>query len=169
MKAAGAVDLLPSVASETYAADRLDNAGNALDGGRTRIRTTDLRAFEEATQNANRLSITFRFLEGTDNLDARAEADLGRLAALMQTPDYAKSQLILVGFSAARGDYAANRTLSRDRAQNVRDRLVNTLGVKDVRAYGIGPAAPVACNTEKSVTALMNQRVEAWIRKPPGG
>ncbi len=169
LKAAGAVDLLPAVASEGYAADRLDSASNALDGGRTRIRPTDVRAFEEATQNANRLSITFRFQEGTDNLDARAEADLGRLAALMQTPEYAKSQLVLIGYSAARGDYASNRVLSRDRAQAVRDRLVNTLGIKNATAHGVGPASPVACNTEGSAAATMNQRVEAWIRKAPGG
>ena len=169
LKAAGAVDLLPSTATEGYAADRLDGAGNALDGGRTRVRQTDVRAFEEATQNADRLSITFRFLEGTDNLDARAEADLGRLAALMQTPDYAKSQLILIGYSAARGDYGANRSLSRERSQNVRNRLVNSLGVTNVTSLGVGPAAPVACNTENSTNAAMNQRVEAWIRKSPGG
>lgn len=169
LQSAGAVDLLPSTATEGYAADRLDNAGSALDGGRTRIRPTDVRTFEEATQNANRLSITFRFMEGTDNLDARAEADISRLATLMQTPDYARSQLILIGYSAARGDYAANRALSRDRAQNVRERMVNTLGVKNVVSYGVGPAAPVACNTENSTTSAMNQRVEAWIRKSPGG
>jgi len=169
LSAAGAVDLQPSLASEGYAADRLDNASNALDGGRTRIRPSDVRIFEEATQNANRLSITFRFLEGTDNLDARAEADLGRLAAMMQMADYAKAQLVLIGYSAARGDYASNRALSRDRANAVRDRLVNTLGVKNAVAFGVGPASPVACNTEGSTSASMNQRVEAWIRKTPGG
>lgn len=168
LSAAGAVDLLPSVATEDYAAGRLDGASNALDGGRTRVRPSDVRAFEEATQNANRLSITFRFREGTDNLDARAEVDLGRLAGLMQTPQYANYQLVLIGYSAARGDYSSNRALSRDRAQAVRERLVNTLGVKNAVAFGVGPASPVACNTEGSASAAMNQRVEAWVRKTGG-
>jgi phosphate transport system substrate-binding protein len=94
---------------------------------------------------------------------------MGRLAALMKTPDYADSQLVLIGFSAARGDYTSNRNLSRERAQAVRDRLVNAMGVKSAIAVGVGPAAPVACNTDGSPTASMNQRVEAWIRKNPGG
>ena len=168
LKAAGAVDLLPGIAPETYVAERLDGAGNAQDGGRTRIRPTDARAFEEATQNASRLSITFRFREGTDNLDSRAEADLVRLAELMKKPAYAKSQLVLIGFSAARGDYAANRALSRERAMAVRERLVGQLGVKDVVAVGVGPTSPVACNSDGAPTAHMNQRVEVWVRRSPG-
>jgi len=167
LRESGGVDLLPGVSSDDYAPGRLDVAGNALDGGHTRIRATDVQAFEDAIQDANRLSVTFRFREGMDALDARAEADLGRLAALMQAPAYAKSQLMLIGFSAARGDYNANRTLSRDRAAAVRERLV-AMGVKNVASTGVGPASPVACNGEGG-TATLNQRVEAWVRKIPGG
>ena len=85
----------------------------------------------------------------------------------MQSPAYAKSQLVLIGFSAARGDYMANRALSRDRAAAVRERLA-ALGVKNVSSLGVGPASPVACNGEGG-TAALNQRVEAWVRKQPGG
>ncbi len=162
LKDAGAVDLLPGISSEDYTLGRVDIAGNALDGGRTRVRATDSQAFEDAVQDARRLSVTFRFREGTDTLDARAEADLGRLAGLMQSPASAKSQLILLGFSAARGDYMANRALSRDRAAAVRERLV-ALGVKNVSSTGVGPASPVACNGDNA-TATLNQRVEAWVR-----
>lgn len=167
LKNAGAIDLLPGSSSEDYTLARLDGAGNALDGTRTRVRATDVQAFEDAIQDASRLSVTFRFREGTDMLDARAEADLGRLAGLMQSPAYAKSQLSLIGFSAARGDYMANRTLSRARAAAVRDRLL-ALGVRNVSSTGVGPASPVSCNGENA-TATLNQRVEAWVRKLPGG
>lgn len=163
----GAVDLLPGLSGEDYAAARVDVAANALDGGLTRVRAVDVQAFEDAVQDARRLSVTFRFREGTDVLDARAEADLGRLAGLMQSPAYAKSQLVLIGFSAARGDYMANRGLSRDRAAAIRTRML-ALGVKNVSSTGVGPASPVACNGENA-TAALNQRVEAWVRKLPGG
>lgn len=167
LRDAGGIDLLPGLANEDYASARLDLAGNAMDGNRTRVRATDAQAFEDAIQDANRLSVTFRFREGTDTLDARAEADLARLVGLMQSPAYAKSQLVLIGFSAARGDYNANRTLSRDRAAAVRERLV-AMGVTNVSSTGVGPASPVACNGDNP-TATLNQRVEAWVRKIPGG
>lgn len=167
LREAGAVDLLPGLSSEDYGLSRIDAAANALDGGQTRVRATDVQSFEDAIREARRVSITFRFREATDRLDARAEADLGRLAGLMQSPAYAKSQLALIGFSASRGDYLANRALSRDRAAAVRERLVG-LGVKNVSSIGVGPASPVSCNGDIA-TAAMNQRVEAWVRKLPGG
>ncbi len=166
--ASGFADLAPSKASDNYGADRLDNVRNAQDGGRQRIRPTDVRAFEEAIGAADRLSITFRFQAGTNNLDSRAEADLGRLAEQMKLPAYEKQQMVLVGFSGAAGDYAENRTLSRERAEAIRDRLVSSYGIKDAMALGVGPAAAVACNLDPN-TAPLNQRVEVWLRKPAGG
>ena len=168
VSASGFADLAPGKASDTYGADRLDNVRNAQDGGRQRIRPTDVRAFEEAIGSADRLSITFRFQAGTNNLDARAEADLVRLADHMKLPGFEKQQVVLVGFSGAAGDYAENRTLSRERAEAVRDRLVTNYGIKDSVALGVGPAAAVACNLDPN-TAPLNQRVEVWLRKPAGG
>ena len=166
--ASGFADLAPGKASDSYGADRLDNVRNAQDGGRQRIRPTDVRAFEEAIGSADRLSITFRFQAGTNNLDARAEADLVRLADHMKLPGFEKQQVVLVGFSGAAGDYAENRTLSRERAEAVRDRLVTNYGIKDSVALGVGPTAAVACNLDPN-TAPLNQRVEVWLRKPAGG
>ena len=133
-----------------------------------RIRPTDVRAFEEATAAAERLSITFRFQAGTNNLDSRAEADLGRLGDLMKLPAYERSQVVLIGYSGATGDYAENRVLSRERAEAVRERLISTYGIKDVTSLGVGPAAAVACNLDPN-TAPLNQRVEVWLRKAAGG
>ena len=166
--AAGFADLAPGKANESYGAERLDTARNAQDGGRVRIRPTDARAFEEATAAADRLSITFRFQAGTNNLDSRAEADLARLGDLMKLPGNERSQVVLIGFSGATGDYAENRILSRERADAVRDRLVSNHGIKDVVSLGVGPTAAVACNLDPN-TAPLNQRVEVWLRKAAGG
>jgi outer membrane protein OmpA-like peptidoglycan-associated protein len=65
------------------------------------------------------------------------------------------------------GDYEGNRELSRDRAEAVRKRLTEAGGITDVVAIGVGPAAPVTCN-DNADTARMNQRVEVWVRRPPG-
>jgi phosphate transport system substrate-binding protein len=134
-----------------------------LDGGRTRIRATDSKAFVSAVANSDRLSITFRFQTGTDALDSRAEADITRLVSLMNQPAYAAYPVTLLGFSSASGDYTSNRTLSKDRAEAVRNRLI-AAGLRDVTAVGIGPGAPVACNNDPATT-LLNQRVEVWLRK----
>jgi phosphate transport system substrate-binding protein len=166
--AGGFADLAPGRASDNYGADRLDSVRNAQDGGRLRIRTGDARAFEEATAGANRLSITFRFQASTNNLDTRAEQDVQRLADLLKLPGFAKQQVVLIGFSSANGDYGENRILSKERAEAIRDRLVNVHGIKDVMSLGIGPAGAVACNLDAN-TASLNQRVEVWLRRAPAG
>ncbi len=161
--ASGLADLAPGKSDADYGDARADTAGNALDGGRTRVRAADARAFEAAIAGADRLSITFRFQSGTNALDSRAEADLSRVATLMKQPAYAQYTVALIGFSSASGDYASNRGLSKDRAEAVRDRLIAS-GLQNVTAIGIGPGAAVACNLD-ATTAPLNQRVEVWLRK----
>ena len=161
--ASGLADLAPGKSDADYGDGRIDMANNALDGGRTRVRAADVRAFEAGISGADRLSITFRFQAGTNALDSRAEADLTRLAALMRQPNYAQYSVSLIGFSSASGDYAGNRALSKDRAEAIRDRLT-TAGLQNVTAIGIGPGAAVACNLD-ATTAALNQRVEVWLRK----
>jgi len=163
----GAVDLLPTPSDASYAATRLTTASNSLDGGRTRIRTSDIQALEQATVGALRLSVTFRFQPGSDALDSRAEADVKRLADTLRTPAFSRVQVTLIGFSQAQGEYAGNRALSQDRAEAIRKRLMAEPGAPVVNAVGVGPAAPVVCN-DVPETARMNQRVEVWIRRPLG-
>lgn len=164
LRSMGAIDLLPDVSPAGYAADRLDMASNALDNGRTRIRRQDIRAFDEAIQGANRYSITFRFQPGTDAFDGRGDADLQRLADRLKDPAYANASVSLVGFSAAQGDYNENRLLSAGRAELVRDRLTKLGVTRPIRAAGVGPAAPVACNSNNGGGTSMNARVEVWIK-----
>ena len=163
ISAAGLADLAPGKSDADYGDARLDTANNALDGGRTRVRVPDVRAFETGIAGADRLSITFRFQAGTNALDSRAEADLARLVTLMRQPAYDQSAVSLIGFSSASGDYAGNRALSKDRAEAIRDRLT-AAGLQNVTATGIGPGAAVACNLDPG-TASLNQRVEVWVRK----
>ncbi len=161
---AGFADLNPAFAPDGYGTERLESVRDAQDGGKLRIRPSDARAFEEATAAANRLSITLRFQSGTNNLDTRAEADIQRLADMMKLPAYAQMQIVLIGYSGSTGDYAENRSLSKERAEAVRDRLGNAFGIKDILSLGVGPASAVACNLDPKLAGL-NQRVEVWLRK----
>ena len=162
--AAGFADLSPSMADASYATDRLGAARETMDGGRTRVRPQDVRLFEEAVAGSDRLSITFRFQAGPNDLDSRAEADLERLVTLMQGPGYEKAKLTMIGYSGTVGDYGQNRILSRDRADAIRNRLQEA-GIQDVTAVGVGPVGAVACNLDPN-TGSLNQRVEVWVRRP---
>ena len=163
---AGLADLQPGVSDANYASDRLDTVRDSMDGGRTRVRASDVRAFEQAIAGADRMTVTFHFQAGTNTLDARAEADLARLVSQMQQPPFSQQDMILLGYSGVTGDYTENRALSRERAEAVRDRLV-AAGVTPVQTIGVGPAAAVSCNLDAN-TAPLNQRVEVWLRKPRG-
>ena len=127
--------------------------------------STPKAAFATATANADRLSITFRFQTGTNDLDSRAEADLGRLVALMQLPNYSQMAVSLIGYSGVAGEYEDDRVLSQDRAEAVRIRL-KAAGLQNVTAVGVGPAGAIACNLDPKTT-VQNQRVEVWLRKRP--
>ena len=161
---AGFIDFSQGASDARYTGRRLDTAGDARDGGRTVIRETDLQELEDATAGAARLTTTFRFVAGSDRLDSQAQADVDRLAQGLKTPEFAGSKVTLIGFTTSQGSYTENRTISRQRAEVVRQAL-ESKGVKITAATGVGPAAPVACNTDPATRAL-NQRVEVWIQKP---
>jgi len=163
IEGAGFIDFRAANAPENYATGRLETAGNALDNGRTKIRPREIQAFEDNITGATRLPITFRFQAGSDALDSRSVTDLSRLAATMKTKPFATSELILIGFTQAQGDYEANRETSRERAKLVADRLSTGFSVKAAATVGVGPTAPVACNLDPEARWL-NQRVEAWVR-----
>lgn len=163
IESAGYIGLKSASGVDTYLASRLESAGDARDGGRTRIRPADVGLFEDATHGATRLPITLHFQPGSDELDTRAQSDLRRLAALMHSPAYEKSELLLIGYSQALGDYATNHEISQHRVDAVRSALSSTFSVNAAMAVGVGPAAPVACNLEPT-GRFLNQRVEAWVR-----
>ena len=162
----GFATLIPSSAPETYTASRLDSMSDTQDGGHTHILPADVRSFEQAVDNAARFSITFRFQASTSALDSRAEADLGRLAEAMALPENQGRPVVLIGFTNTVGDYIGNRTLSRERAMAIRDRLNKQYGIKNVSAVGVGSTAAVACKLDESAAPL-NQHVEVWLRERP--
>ncbi|MGC9446421.1 phosphate ABC transporter substrate-binding/OmpA family protein [Cereibacter johrii] len=158
---AGFVDRRPSRVPLASDGQRLMNAirtaGEEIPLGELK-RLTDLMA------GADRLSITFRFEEGTDNLEAQSRESLSDLVKLLEIGRFRGQQLMLVGFSDGRGPAEGNLDLSRERAETVAAALraaVPELGPPLVE--GFGEALPLACDTTVA-GRRMNRRVELWLR-----
>ena len=113
-----------------------------------------------------RLSTTFRFITGSDEMDKRAQGDIGRLAEKLQSPESQGSVVHLVGFTDSVGDFDLNQEVSLRRANQVRDALIEfdtALAERvSILPAGFGEIAPVACN-ETAKGRSINRRVEVWM------
>ncbi|WP_226646011.1 substrate-binding domain-containing protein [Microbulbifer variabilis] len=114
----------------------------------------------ELTQNAERLSINFRFSEGSASLDNKAQQDIERLAKFMEKPKNQGRELLLVGFGDEKVSPERSVILSKLRAVTVRsalrDHKINTAPVQ-----GFGAYLPIASNN--SSAKIKNRRVEVWL------
>lgn len=102
------------------------------------------------------------FESGSTRLGAGPFPDLARLAIwLEETPS---ARIVLVGHTDAVGSLAANRALSRARAEAVAQRVRDLAQVPagQIAAEGAGWLAPVASNLTEEGRAL-NRRVEAVL------
>ena len=112
--------------------------------------------------NANRLSLNFRFLSSTFELDNKAQRDLDRVVKFFE--DNPGQSAILIGFSDSIGDADANRKLSKRRADLVQQALF-ARGINVESTYGMGESVPIASNTTRA-GRQRNRRVEIWVRTP---
>ncbi len=120
-------------------------------------------SFRNMTTDAQRLSVNFRFRQGSAALDNKAMRDLDRLVAYVKANP--GSELLLFGFGDE--DVSETRTmlLSRHRAMAVARELRGE-GIYPDMAEGLGADLPVSGMTD-SEGKLKNQRVEAWVRMLP--
>lgn len=117
-------------------------------------------AYRQLASEAQRLTVNFRFAEGSALLDNKAQRDIGRLVDYLRTKGKTMSAAVLVGFGDTRDDAARGELLSKLRAMAVRRELVrNGILVRDVD--GLGAQLPVAANTE--LGRIKNRRVEVWV------
>ena len=113
----------------------------------------------DLTLRSQRLSINFRFKDGSDELDTKAISDLERLVKYMEVN--APKRVQLFGFSDSEGDNSQNTELSLRRAKVVEQHLV-ARGIYPLVARGMGEQAPLASSkTEEG--RRMNRRVEVWF------
>ncbi|SEM54038.1 phosphate transport system substrate-binding protein [Pseudomonas sp. ok272] len=113
------------------------------------------------TQGAQRLSVNFRFAEGSASLDNKALQDLPRVLDYLRQHDKLNAQVMLVGFGDAKTDPQRAALLSKLRAMAVRRELVKSgVVLRDIR--GFGAHMPVAANRDDE-GRIKNRRVEVWV------
>ena len=117
--------------------------------------------YQALTREAQRLSVNFRFEEGSASLDNKARQDLLRVVDYLSAHGKLDKQVTLVGFGDAKDDSQRAQLLSRLRAMAVRRELVKSgVVLREIRGYGA--QMPVAANTEDE-GRLKNRRVEVWV------
>ena len=84
--------------------------------------------------------------------------------ARLATPELARRDLMVVGFSDAQGSPARNVVLAKSRADRVAT-LLRAKGVTPKLVAGLGRVAPVACNGSPEGLEK-NRRVEIWLSRP---
>lgn len=130
-----------------------------------------LKTYFAESAKGKRFSTALRFQTGSSQLDVRALGDLQRISQVVRSPDYAGQELVIFGFSDSYGRFDANLRLSQSRANVVKDLILREnpgiLTDADIQTYGLGPVAPVDCNTTPDGRQL-NRRVEIWLRPKQG-
>ncbi|WP_323815285.1 phosphate ABC transporter substrate-binding/OmpA family protein [Cellvibrio sp. NN19] len=114
---------------------------------------------QSLTKHSQRLSINFRFKDGSDELDTKGISDLDRLVKYVEVNSPKRVQLF--GFSDTEGDPAQNGELSLRRAKVVEQHLI-ARGIYPLVARGMGEKAPLA-SSKSEEGRRMNRRVEVWI------
>lgn len=117
--------------------------------------------YQELAENAQRLSVNFRFQEGSASLDNKALRDLNRLKSYLREQNKLHSKVVLVGFGDAKADPVRAELLSKLRAMAVR-RELNKDGVVMRDIIGLGDELPVAANSADE-GRIKNRRVEVWV------
>lgn len=116
--------------------------------------------YQQLAQDAQRLTVNFRFAQGSAQLDNKARRDVERLIEYLNSHDKRMRGATLVGFGDPRGDPARTALLSKLRAMAVRSELARG-GILVREISGMGDQLPVASN--QGVGRLKNRRVEVWV------
>jgi phosphate transport system substrate-binding protein len=167
------------IAAQGYVDRRLGRAPLTEDGQRLLgairaagpdVSLPELQRLAAAMGGGDRLSLTFRFQDGSAQLDALSLENLGDLARQIAAGRFAGEVLTLAGFSDGSGAANVNLALSKSRAEAV------LLALKDVapdlttdqlpQIEAFGEALPMACDTTASGRQI-NRRVELWAHPTP--
>jgi phosphate transport system substrate-binding protein len=117
--------------------------------------------YQALSRHAQRLSVNFRFEEGSATLDNKAQQDLTRVLDYIKQHGKTNRDVTLVGFGDAKSDPARADLLSKLRAMAVRRELVKS-GVVFREIRGFGAEMPVAANSADE-GRIKNRRVEVWV------
>ena len=117
--------------------------------------------YRALASEARRLTVNFRFQEGSASLDNKALRDVQRVGDYLRHAGKLHEQAVLVGFSDPKETPGRAALLSRLRAMAVRRELARA-GVEVKEVAGMGDELPVAGN-DLEQGRLRNRRVEVWV------
>jgi phosphate transport system substrate-binding protein len=116
--------------------------------------------YRRLTSGSDRLSLDFRFREGSSQLDNKAVADLTRVVTFLTDLHYSGNNLVLLGFDDSK---EAADDLAKERAEAVAQQFEQR-GVKAASVLGFGSQLAVASN-DTPEGRQRNRRVEIWLRR----
>jgi phosphate transport system substrate-binding protein len=118
-----------------------------------------------ALMRGSRLTLTFRFRDGSSELDPQSRSNLRLLSEAINRGDFDGEELVFVGFTDGVGPAEGNLRLSKERARSVRVAVASMLDGAPVAltSNGYGEAMPMACD-DTSWGRQVNRRVEVWVR-----
>ncbi|NNE88487.1 MAG: OmpA family protein [Silicimonas sp.] len=143
--------------------DRLANA--VLGAGDAPAAMKTVQEMIGALMRGQRLTLTFRFRDGSSDLDPQSRSNLRRLSEAINRGDFDGQELVFVGFSDGVGPAGGNLRLSQERARSVRRAVGSMLDGAPVElsSDGFGEAMPMACD-DTVWGRQVNRRVEVWVR-----
>lgn len=162
---AGYVNLEVSEKSVDEQGLRIASAILSASGG---VGLNNLQLMMKTLVDAKRLSITFRFMDGSSTLDVRAQHDTSRLLDWLVASDLTGKEVLLVGFTDSNGKLTVNMALAEQRAKQVLKTLTAAApqgGLDGVHfeTVGLGEVSPMICN-DVANGRFVNRRVEVWVR-----
>jgi phosphate transport system substrate-binding protein len=117
--------------------------------------------YRELAHQAQRLTVNFRFQQGSAQLDNKALRDIQRLLEYLNANNKQQRSVVLVGFGDPKVDESHARILSEWRGQVVR-RELNKGQILVEKIIGFGAELPVA-NNQGDDGRIKNRRVEVWV------
>ncbi len=162
IRAAGFVDQAIGQIGFERQGDRIANA--VLSAGEDRESVAEVRDMIGTLLNGSRLTLTFRFRDGSSDLDPQSVSNIQRLADAISEGAFDGNDVLFVGFSDGAGPAQANLQLSERRARSVRRAVAarSALGATELRVAAFGELMPMACD-DTPWGGQVNRRVEVWI------
>ncbi len=117
--------------------------------------------YRELAHQAQRLTVNFRFQQGSAKLDNKALRDIERLQEYLNANNKQYHDVVLVGFGDPKVDETNALLLSKWRAHVVRRELSKGKIIID-KIIGFGAQLPVA-NNQGDDGRIKNRRVEVWV------
>ena len=164
VRAAGFVDQSIGRIGFDRQGDRVANA--VLSAGEEPAAMAAVRDMVGILISMDRLTLTFRFLEGSSELDPQSASSVRRLGEAIAAGAFDGEAIVFAGFSDGTRAQDDNLRLSQRRAEVVRSAVEATLNGEAARLETIafGEAMPMACN-DTAWRRRVNARVEVWVRQ----